>query len=160
MADTQETKVGEQINDPAALAFEALREEVALARRAVAGLAAERASIEIPDYTESLGKIMQSSAATAKNLRVLTEVPILHATVQDWARAIEQANTTARQADRDALATLHRQLREVVDDISTTLRKARASDIQRQWLLWTFAGAMLVGIFLGVFAIVPLVHAL
>jgi hypothetical protein len=160
MVDTQEPKAAGQTIDPAALAFEALREEVALARRAVAGLAAERASIEIPDYTESLGKIMQSSAATAKNLRVLTEVPILHATVQDWARAIEQANTTARQADRDALATLHRQLREVVDDIFTTLRMARTSDIQRQWLLWTFIGAMLAGILLGVFAIVPLVHAL
>ena len=47
----------QDVPDPAAKAFEALREEVALARRAVAGLAAERASIEIPDYSATLGEI-------------------------------------------------------------------------------------------------------
>jgi hypothetical protein len=42
--------------DPATLAFEDLRAEVALVRRAVAGLAAERASIEIPTTARRLAK--------------------------------------------------------------------------------------------------------
>ena len=103
MADTQEPKTAEQTIDPAALAFEALREEVALARRAVAGLAAERASIEIPDYSESLGKIMQSSAATAKTLRALTEVPILHATVRTG-RAQSNRQTPRRDKPTETLS--------------------------------------------------------
>ena len=48
MAETPEPMQRQPEADPATLAFEALREEVALVRRAVAGLAAERASIEIP----------------------------------------------------------------------------------------------------------------
>ena len=46
--------------DPATLAFEALREEVGLVRRAVAGLSAERAANETPDYSETLGKILRA----------------------------------------------------------------------------------------------------
>ena len=54
MAETPEPMQPQAEADPATLAFEALREEVALVRRAVAGLAAERAAIEIPDYSEEL----------------------------------------------------------------------------------------------------------
>ncbi|MGA9794058.1 MAG: hypothetical protein WBQ17_00855 [Rhizomicrobium sp.] len=116
---------------------------MALARRAVAGLAAERAAIEIPDYSETLGKIAQSSAATAKNVRAFADRPILHATVQDWADAIVQANAPARHASQDALARLHGQLRQVAEDIAGTLRKAHKADDQRRWLLWTFGGSLL-----------------
>jgi len=160
MTDVQQQGVPEPNIDPAALAFEELRQEVALTRRAVAGLAAERAAIEIPDYSETLGKITQSSAATAKFLRALAERAILHATVQDWANAIEQATTPARQADRDALIRFHSQLHQVADDMAESLRKARTADNQRQWLLWTFGGALLAGMLLGVFAIAPFVRVL
>lgn len=156
MRETDKSSSG----DPAALAFEALREEVALVRRAVAGLAAERAAIEIPDYSETLGKIMQSSAATAKHIKTLAERPILHTTVQDWADAIVQANTPARQASQNNLANLHRQLSEVADGMAASLRKARTADQQRQWLLWIFGGGVFAGAFLGVFTILPLVRTL
>lgn len=157
--DAQKQAIPEQTVDPAAIAFDGLRQEVALARRAVAGLAAERAAIEIPDYSETLGKITQSSATTAKYLKALSERSILQATVQDWANAIAQANTPARQASQDALAGLHRQLRQVADDMAAILRKARTADSQRLWLLWTCSGALLAGILLGVFAIAPLIRA-
>jgi hypothetical protein len=63
--------------DPATLAFEALREEVALVRRAVAGLAAERASIDFPDYSETLGQIMRASSAIRQSVKALAEMPAL-----------------------------------------------------------------------------------
>ncbi|MBS0277539.1 MAG: hypothetical protein JSR81_07950 [Proteobacteria bacterium] len=160
MAEAQEPVAPDQAADPAAVAFEELRQEVALTRRAVAGLAAERAAIEIPDYSETLGKIVQSSAVTAKNLKALANRPILQVTVQDWADAIVKANTPARHASQNALTNLHGQLSEVADDIAASLRKARTADSQRQWLLWTFGGALLAGVLLGIFAILPLVHAL
>jgi hypothetical protein len=158
MSDVQEPLAPPENIDPAALAFEELRQEVALTRRAVAGLAAERAAIEIPDYSETLGKITQSSAVTAKNIRTLAERPILHATVQEWADAIVRANTPARHASQDALARLHAQLRQVAEDMAGSLGKARTADSQRQWLLWTSGGALLGGILLGVFAIAPLLR--
>ena len=48
----------------AAEAFEAMRGELALLRRAVEGLAAERGAIDVPDYTETLGR-MQKGVDTA-----------------------------------------------------------------------------------------------
>jgi hypothetical protein len=41
--------------DEAAVAFEELRREIALMRRAVTALSAEHASIKIPDYSQTLG---------------------------------------------------------------------------------------------------------
>ncbi len=160
MSDTQQSGVPAHDVDPAALAFEELRQEVALTRRAVAGLAAERAAIENPDYSETLGKLTQSSAATAKSLRALAEHPILHATVQDWADAIVQANTPARHTSQDALRSLHRQLDQVANDMAASLHKARTADAQRLWLLWTSGGGLLAGILLGVFVLAPLVRIL
>jgi hypothetical protein len=75
MAETPEPVPAHADADPATLVFEALRTEVALVRRAVAGLSAERASIEIPHYSETLGQIMRASAATAQNLKALAVRP-------------------------------------------------------------------------------------
>jgi Family of unknown function (DUF6118) len=160
MDETREPKVSEPNTDPAALAFEALREEVALARRAVAGLAAERASIEIPDYTETLAQITRASAAAANRLKTIAELPMLHASVQDWARAIDQASAPTRLADRAALATIHTRLSQAAQDVAASLRSARAAEAQNQWLLWAFAGGVLAGMVLGVIAIGPAVHAI
>jgi hypothetical protein len=90
--------------DPATLAFEALRAEVALVRRAVAGLSADRASIEIPDYSETLGQIMRGSAATAHNLKALAEMSALRRSAKDWGREIAFAAEDARRSDRQAFA--------------------------------------------------------
>ena len=141
--------------DPAVLAFERLREEVALMRRAVVGLAAERASIEMPDYSETLAQIRQASVFCAKRLKTRAELPILNASVWEWARAIEKEGEPTRRADKDALAKIHAQLQDVARGMGATLRSARTADVQRQWLLWTFAGGVLAGMLLWIVAIMP-----
>src|ERR1700693_1667016 len=90
-------------DDPATTAFEALRKEVALVSRAMAGLAAERAANASPDYSETLAKIVRACAATAANLKVLAAMPALQRTVQDWAREIAAAGKEARRNDQEAL---------------------------------------------------------
>jgi hypothetical protein len=160
MGETTESGEPESNTDPATLAFEALREEVALARRAVAGLAAERASIEIPDYTETLAQITRASAAAANRLKTMAELPILHASVQDWARAIDQASESIRRADRDALTAIHGQLRQAAQDVAVLLRSARAAEAQNQCLLWAFAGGVLAGMAFWVLAVGPLVSTI
>ncbi|MBD3734762.1 MAG: hypothetical protein IE934_18905, partial [Sphingopyxis sp.] len=52
----------------AAEAFEAMRGELALLRRAVEGLAAERGAIDVPDYTETLGELQRDANTAAENL--------------------------------------------------------------------------------------------
>jgi hypothetical protein len=144
--------------DPAALAFEALREEVALMRRAVAGLAAERAAIEIPDYSVTLGQLRQAALHTAKSLKTLDELPILNASVWDWARAIEHQAEPARRADRDELARIYAQLRDEASAMSARLSSARAADVQREWLLCAFGGGIVAGMLLWALGLEPVVR--
>jgi hypothetical protein len=146
--------------DPAVLAFETLREEVALMRRAVVGLAAERASNELPDYSETLAQIQQASVFYAKRLKALAELPILNASVWEWAHAIEKEGEPTRRADRDALAKIHAQLQDVARDMTAALRSARAAEVQRRWLLSTFAGGVLTGMLLWAIAVGPIGRAI
>ena len=104
MAKTPESMQPQAEADPATLAFEALREEVALVRRAVAGLAAERASIEIPDYSETLGQIMRASSATRQSVKALAEMPALRLSAKDWSHEIATAAQEARHSNQQAFA--------------------------------------------------------
>jgi hypothetical protein len=82
------------------------------------------------------------------------------ASVQDWARAVDQASEPTRHADRDTLTAIHTQLRQAAQDVAASLHSARAAEVQRQCLLWAFAGGVLAGMTLGVIAIGPAVHAI
>ena len=100
--------------DPAE-AFDRLRaviegqdRELALLRRAVEGLAAERAHIDVPDYSETLGRMQQGVDATADRIAVINDViarsPALAMTPEQMAQRIAAAGSTARREDQAALA--------------------------------------------------------
>ena len=67
------TDEDDQGGTDAAEAFEAMRGELALLRRAVEGLAAERGAIDVPDYTETLGRMQQGVDATAARVALINE---------------------------------------------------------------------------------------
>ena len=119
------------VADPATLAFEALREEVALVRRAVAGLSAERASIEIPDYSETLGQIMRASAATARSVKTLAELPALRLSAKDWSHEIATAAQEARCSDQQAFAEARHGFERMAAQMAAHLRSARSAERQR-----------------------------
>lgn len=125
--------------DPAAAAFEMLREEVALTRRAVAGLAAERAAIDIPDYSETLAKILQVNATTAKRLKTLSEAPALQMSASNWGREIATAAENARRADQHAFSQARAAFQDTTENLRSWLRSAR--DAHRQNTLLIAAGA-------------------
>ena len=124
----EETSQSQAPADPAALAFEALREEVALVRRAVTGLAAERAAIEIPDYSETLGQIVRASEATAASLKTLAAMPALRLTAHDWAHEIAAASEQARRADQEALTQARDALQQAARDMTAKLTSAKSAD--------------------------------
>ena len=114
-------------DDPAAVVFEALREEVALVRRAVAGLAAERAATAIPDYSETLGKILQASVFAARQIKALVELPALRLTPDGMGREIAAAGETARRADHVALTQASTALREIAHELKGQAQSARTA---------------------------------
>jgi hypothetical protein len=146
--------------DPATLAFDTLREEVALVRRAVAGLAAERGATEIPDYSETLSKILRESAAMANSLKTLAAAPALQRTAQSLAREIAESGNEARRSDQKALTEARDAFRQAAYDVGLRLTSAKAAADQRQWLLWTAAIAFFAGMLVLAIGIGPVVRAL
>jgi len=92
----------------AAEAFEAMCVELALLRRAVEGLAAERGAIDVPDYTETLGRMQQGVDATAARVALINDVivrsPALAMTPEQMAQRIAAVGNAARREDQAALA--------------------------------------------------------
>jgi Family of unknown function (DUF6118) len=159
MATNAESGQAQVFADPATLAFEALREEVALVRRAMAGLAASREANEPPDYSLTLGKIARETEAMAAHLNMLAALPALRLTARDWAREIAAAGMEARRSDQEALTQARDAFRHAAHDMSAKLASARSAEIQRQWLLWIGACGFFAGILALAIAIGPIVRA-
>lgn len=141
----------------AAEAFEAMRGELALLRRAVEGLAAERGAIDIPDYTETLGRMQQGVDATADRIAVINDVlarsPALAITPEQMAQRIAAAGNTARREDQAALAKAGEDKARVMAELRAIAGSAWTRADQKNRQLW-FG---LVGVAIGIlaWAIVP-----
>ena len=136
--------------DEAAAAFEELRQEIALMRRAVAGLSAEHASIEVPDYSQTLGQMVKALNTILKTNKELAEAPALRMTAQTWAEQIATASRTARQADREALDQARSRFDEITRVLSASFASARSADKQLTWLLCAAGTGLAVGVPIGV----------
>jgi len=142
--------------DPAE-AFDRLRaviegqdRELALLRRAVEGLAAERAHIDVPDYTETLGRMQQGVDATANGLAVLNGViarsPALAMTPEQMAQRIAAAGNAARREDQAVLAKAGEDKARVMAELRTIAGSARTRAEQKNRQLWFGLGGAVIGI--------------
>lgn len=66
--------------DPAAAAFSRLEGEIALLRRGVENLAAEKASIDVPDYSSTLGEMAQHLEVATRTLKAIVNTPAMDVT--------------------------------------------------------------------------------
>lgn len=153
-----------QEGDDPAEAFDRLRavvegqdRELALLRRAVEGLAAERAHIDVPDYTETLGRMQQGVDATADRIAVINDViarsPALAMTPEQMAQRIAAAGSTARREDQAALAKAGEDKARVLAELRTIAGSAWTRADQKNRQLWFALGGVAAGIL--AWAIVP-----
>ncbi|GAA0573750.1 DUF6118 family protein [Rhizomicrobium electricum] len=140
-------------DDPAAAAFEELRREVAMVHRAMGGLAAERSNI--PDYSETLGQILQACAAAARKFKELKELPALHLTPESIGRQIDDAAEAARRSNQFMLNDASAALQKTTRDLNAHLRSARSAKSQRIWLAATGTVCLVVGMILGAVVVWP-----
>ncbi len=87
--------------DPATRAFTELKGELALLRRAIEHVAAEKADIEIPDYSNTLAKL-------AKSVIAIESAPALQMTPEEFQSRFEVATALARREDQAAITELKR----------------------------------------------------
>lgn len=133
--------------DPAAVAFEGLRREVALLHAAMVGLTAERASA--PDYSETLGEISKGMTVLVGRMGKLAVSPALALTPAEMARQISAAGDDARRQDRTALHQAQEQLQRAVGDLKGWVDTARSASMQNWRLLQAALAGVIGGAVLG-----------
>lgn len=123
----------------AAVAFEALRREVALLNVAVAGLAAERAPA--PDYSETLGEIAKGVSVAVGRLGKVMTSPAFALSPAELARQIAAAGDEVRRQDRAAVYQAQEALQRSARDLDGWIDRARLASAQN----WRLVQAAAVG---------------
>jgi hypothetical protein len=135
--------------DAAAEAFEGVRGELALMRRAVERLAAERAEVpEIPDYSKTLGEMAKALNATMQNVGVLAKAAEDNVAPRYVADRIVAAGGHARDEDRRMIASAGDRMQKAADNLQGTVASARYAGEQRRWLTWTAISGIVAGMIL------------
>ena len=131
--------------DPAQ-AFEDLRAEVSVLRRAIEALPGAWEESRPPDYTPSLGTIAQGMATVESRLVGIEQHPALRLTPEQHQQAVAQAGNVlmreaAQKLDR-AAQDAERERHQLAGLIGT---------VQRNWLLYAASGALVVGLLVSPF---------
>jgi hypothetical protein len=114
----------EAAGDPAAEAFARLEGELALMRRAVQHLAAERADIVIPDYGTTLTDMAKRMGTISESLKGMAGHPAMQMTPDSIGNRIAAAAEAARRTDQDRIS-------QARDDLHTQPRRCAASPPMR-----------------------------
>lgn len=134
--------------DPAE-AFEELRGEVALVRRAVERLSAERAELPEPvDYSETLGRMSNTITAIAQRVDTLAKGWAEAVTPDHIANRIVAASSDARRNDQQIIAEARSGLDQATRQIAGVVASARRGEEQNRWLTGVGAGGTIVGMVL------------
>lgn len=140
-------------NDPATEAFSRLEREMALMRRAVEHLAAEKADITIPDYTVTLGTISQRLGSAHQKLEVIAAKPAMQLTPESLAQRTDQAARQARQTDHEELRGARDQYDQAARELRGLVATVQTTHEQRRRVWWAAGGGLSAGCLL--WAILP-----
>jgi hypothetical protein len=139
------------VGDPAAEAFSRLEGELALMRRAVQHLAAERADIVIPDYGATLTDMARRMGAISESLKGIARHPTMQMTPDSIGHRIAAAAEAARRSDQDRINQARSDLNHAALEMRSVTAHARTTAEQRQQLYQVAGGALLAGILLWSF---------
>jgi hypothetical protein len=131
----------------AARAFEHLRGEVSLLRRAIEGLSAERR--DQPDYGPTLEALANSNDEIRGWAKKINDRPAMQLTPQRLTQEIEAAAAFLRQADRDQLKSEHLRLAGAIKDMKAISLEACTAGEQVRRLKIVGGVCFLGGLLLG-----------
>lgn len=127
--------------DAAAEAFEGVRGELALLRRAIEGIAASDNRPEPPDYSETLGQITKLATATYQRAEILRKA----AEDETVARQVAARITGAVAEDRQAVKAAAGELRDATRALQGVTASARRAEDQKRWVMLVAIGGIVVG---------------
>lgn len=146
MQDHDDESVGD-----AAQAFEALRAEVSVLRRAVETLPGAWKDHKPPDYTATLGKIAQSLEEVNIRLENIEQHPALQLTPEQHQRAIASAGGGLMSDAAVKLNAATEATESHGRHLAGLIGTARQQDQQLKWLAGTGAVALVVGLLISPF---------
>src|SRR3954452_11353204 len=126
-------------------AFDDLRAEVAVLRRAVEALGPALKENRSPDYSLSLGHIAKAQAAIGTRLETIEGHPALRMTPATFSEQLERAVTNASREARREAEDLVQVVSVVSRDVQAMLGSARTREAQNWWL----AQAAVLGVVAG-----------
>jgi Family of unknown function (DUF6118) len=121
--------------DPAAKAFIEMRNALAGMTMAVNKMAGEWNALEIPDYTETLGKMATNFETLAEELEELASRPALELTPEALAKQIATAGAAARKVEQQELASATATFVKLGREMAGFLASARTENEQNKWVL-------------------------
>lgn len=139
---------GEHVGDPAQ-AFEDLRAEVSVLRRAIEALPAAIRESRPPDYSEDLAVIGKGLDEIGEQLETVLQSPALRLTPEQQGQAIANAGTVLV---REAAQRLDRAAQEAERErsrLSGIVGQAWAQDRQFRLMCWIGGGAFAAGLVLS-----------
>lgn len=137
--------------DPAAEAFARLQGELALMRRAVQHLAAEKADIAIPDYGATLTEMVKQLGSIDFSLHEIADHPAMQLTPDSVGKRIEAAAEHARRSDGERINHACKGLYEAASELRIASASARTAEQQKTRLFQAAGGGVIAGILLWSF---------
>jgi hypothetical protein len=131
--------------DPAARAFEALRDEVAELRHAINHLTQHVEIIPTQDYRKTLAEILRAQENMSAEIKDLKSHPAISLTPEEFLKQLEETKDRSLQKERKSLNTMEDTLRANSNMIGQWIEQARAANIQN----WRIIQVGCLGIFLG-----------
>lgn len=138
---------GQDADDPAE-AFERLRGEVALLRRAVEGLTTARESIDIPDYEPTLARTEKVLGLLTQQVDAMRRSPAMTLTPETMGSRLNASVTEAMNAVRGQMQASKSALDGAVGDLRGLVASARRADEQKRWLYIAGGGGIVAGLLL------------
>jgi hypothetical protein len=150
----------QQDGDAATQAFDQLKAEVTLLRRAVEGLAAASERAEVPDYAPTLGKMTARLEAVEKQVTGMARSPVLSLTPMRVAAEMQSVGAAAHSAAQQDWKRAEGSLDNAVRALSQVVPRPRATQLQRRWLMAVGGGGVVLGIVLWIGLSGPIARAL
>lgn len=132
--------------DPAAQAFARLEGEMAMMRRAVQHLAAERADIVIPDYTPTLGQMAGQLETVAQSLADIGAKPAIKLTPEAIYGQITNAARDTRTVERQHWDEARNDFNRVRGQLDELVVRARTATEQQRRIVQGAAAGLVAGI--------------
>jgi len=134
--------------DDATRAFDDLRAEVAVLRRAVEALGPALKENRSPDYSLSLGHIAKAQAAIGTRLETIEGHPALRMTPATFSEQVERAVAKASREARREAEDLVQGISAVYQQAQAMLASARSREAQNWWLAQAAVLGVVVGLIL------------